>query len=86
MHGDPRFDAIGKRTITVELIHVVRASDNSFETLWKEHVYEGGVEVRTEQYRGLASVILESVDGIDSLSRNPIGLYIERFDWSRDAN
>jgi type IV secretory pathway TrbF-like protein/sugar phosphate permease len=81
---EPQFRSIGKRAISVELIHVVRASDDSFEISWKEHSYESGIRVNSEQFTGRVFLILGSPDAAGSLSRNPIGLYINRIDWSRD--
>jgi type IV secretion system protein VirB5 len=82
----PQFRSIGKRAISVELIHVVRASDDSFEISWKEHSYESGIRVKSEQFTGRVFVVLGSPDAAGSLSRNPIGLYINRFGWSRDLS
>lgn len=83
---EPQFKSIGKRAISVELIHIVRASDDSFEISWKEHSYESGIRVSSEQFTGRVFVILGSPDAADPVSRNPIGLYINRFDWSRDLS
>jgi type IV secretion system protein VirB5 len=83
---EPQFRSIGKRAISVELIHVVRASDDCFEISWKEHSYESGIRVNSEQFTGRVFVVHGSPDAAGSLSRNPIGLYINRIDWSRDLS
>ena len=83
---EPQFRTIGKRAISVELIHVVRASDDSFEIGWKEHSYESGIIVNSERFTGRVFVVLGSPDAAGPVSRNPIGLYINRFDWSRDLS
>jgi type IV secretory pathway TrbF-like protein/sugar phosphate permease len=77
---------VGKRAIIVEIANVVRASDASFEIHWTERSYENGAEVKAEQFVGCAFFVLRDVDASQSLSKNPIGLYIDHFDWSRRAD
>ena len=73
------FTRIGPRQITVEVTYVVRASKNAFEIQWKEHTYENGAVVKSEQFTGVAEIIFKPP--ADTLS-NPLGLYLHAFHWS----
>src|SRR5262249_40162858 len=80
--ADP-FAQIGWRPVEVEILYVIRASDNSFEIHWKEVAYEGETLSRTDTFTGTAEIVLEPVRSADPL-RNPLGLYVRAFRWSRD--
>lgn len=81
-HANP-FMHIGSRPVTAEVLYVVRASDSSFEVRWKEHTYETGAIVKSEHFTGVAEVIFEPITTAEML-RNPLGLYVHAFTWSRD--
>lgn len=80
---DP-FTKIGARTVTVEVISVVRASGDSFETRWKESTYENGAVAKTERFTGVFTVILKTPTTAEMLRKNPLGLYVHSLNWSRD--
>lgn len=77
------FMHIGSRPVTAEVLYVVRASDSSFEVRWKEHTYETGAIAKSENFTGIAEVIFEPITTAEML-RNPLGLYVHAFTWSRD--
>jgi type IV secretion system protein TrbF len=81
--ADP-FGKIGARTATVEVISVVRASDDSFEIRWKESTYENGAVAKVERFTGVATVILKPPTTPDVLRKNPLGLFVHSINWSRD--
>ena len=81
--ADP-FARIGARTVTVEVISVVRASGDSFEIRWKESVYENGAVAKSERFTGVVTVILKTPSTAETLRNNPLGLYVHSVNWSRD--
>ena len=81
--ADP-FGKIGARTATVEVISVVRASGESFEIRWKESTYENGAVAKVERFTGVATVILKPPTTPDILRKNPLGLFVQSINWSRD--
>lgn len=81
--ADP-FTKIGARTATTEVTSVVRASNDSFEIRWKESTYENGAVAKTERFTGVVSVILKSPSNVETLRKNPLGLYVHSLNWSRD--
>ncbi|MBL4574487.1 MAG: conjugal transfer protein TrbF [Opitutaceae bacterium] len=80
---DP-FERIGERSIAVEVTSVVRASDTSFQIKWREAVHENGSLVATETYTAILSLILQQPKTIDQLRKNPLGIYVHGFNWSKD--
>lgn len=80
---DP-LNEVGRTTVSVEVLSVVRASDNSFNIRWREKAYASGMLTSTERYSGVATIVLEQPTTPDGLSRNPLGLYVHAFTWSRD--
>jgi type IV secretion system protein TrbF len=75
---------VGRVTIAVEMLSVVRASPDSFQLRWREKTYANGVLTSAERYSGVATIVLDSPTTPDNLQRNPLGLYVHSFTWSRD--
>ena len=81
-HANP-FMHIGSRPVTVDVLYVVRASDSSFEVRWKENTYETGAMAKSENFTGIAEIVFKPINITETL-RNPLGLYVHAFTWSRD--
>jgi len=81
--NDP-FANVGKRTVAVEVISVVRASPESFALRWRESTYASGALIDVERYSGVASVVIAPSSSPQQLAKNPLGLYVHNFNWSRD--
>jgi len=81
--NDP-FAQVGKTTVAVEVLSVVRASPNSFNLRWRESSYNSGTLVKVERYTGVATVVIDQPSDPERLSKNPLGLYVHAFTWSRD--
>jgi type IV secretion system protein VirB5 len=79
------FAKIGTQPITVDIIYVVRASTDSFEMRWKEQTYENGAIVKTDRFTGVANLVFKSPNTTERISKNPLGLYVDAFNWSSDA-
>ncbi|MBL4576735.1 MAG: conjugal transfer protein TrbF, partial [Opitutaceae bacterium] len=81
---DP-FKEIGKRSVTVEITSVVRASENSFQIKWSEQHYRSGVLQSTYHHTAILSIILQQPRDVEQLRRNPLGIYVHGLNWSRDV-
>ena len=77
------FDLVGERTVSVEVASVVRASDSSFQVEWTETTFERGMESGKSRWTAILGVVQRSPVNADVLRRNPLGIYIDAIDWSR---
>ena len=81
--ADP-FGHVGERTVSVQVTSVVRASDRSFQVKWIETSYERGAQAGSAHWTGILTVVLKPPASADALRRNPLGLYVDAVDWSRE--
>lgn len=81
--ADP-FGHIGERTVSVQVTSVVRASDRSFQVKWIETDYERGDQTGATHWTAILTVLLEAPSSTDRLRKNPLGLYVDAVDWSRE--
>jgi len=77
------FVKVGSRSVTVEVIYVLRASNKSFEFRWREDTYEHGKITKIEHYTGIAQIVIKPTNATAALA-NPLGLYVHAFTWARD--
>ena len=78
------FGHVGERTVSVQVTSVVRASDRSFQVKWIETSYERGALAGSAHWTGILSVVIKPPASADALRRNPLGLYVDAIDWSRE--
>jgi type IV secretion system protein VirB5 len=78
------FAEVGRRTVSVQVTSVVRASDDSFRINWTEQAYERGSLSGTSRWTAVATLKLEPPRSAEVLRKNPLGLYIDAIDWSRE--
>ena len=78
---DP-FSRIGKETIAVQVVSVVRATENSFQVRWIERSYEGGTVRDTRRMTGLFSIVVTPPRTPELIARNPLGIYVHEFNWT----
>ncbi|MBB5708356.1 conjugal transfer protein TrbF [Sphingopyxis panaciterrulae] len=81
--SDP-FAQVGTRSVSVEITSVVRASPRSWQVKWKESAYERGSLAATSRWTAMLTVAVKPPRSADVLRRNPLGLYVEAIDWSRE--
>jgi len=81
--NDP-FKAVGERTVSVQITSVVRASDNSFQVKWTEQIFEHDALARTEHWTAILSVVTKQPTTAEILNKNPLGLYVNGVNWSRE--
>ena len=83
--ADP-FANIGERTVSVQVTSVVRASDRSFQVKWTETAYERGTEAGTSHWTAILTIVIKPPSDADTLRRNPLGVYVDAVDWSRELD
>lgn len=80
------FDRIGERTVSVQVTSVVRASDQSFQVKWIETAFDRGAQDGITRWTAILSVKSRPPRSADTLRRNPLGIYIDAIDWSRELD
>jgi type IV secretion system protein VirB5 len=83
--NDP-FAQIGTRSVSVQITSVVRASETSFQVKWIEQVFERGTWARTERWTAILSVVMQPPRTAEQLRKNPLGLFVNAIDWSRELD
>jgi len=78
------FARIGERTVMVQVTSVVRASDRSFQVKWVETAFERGTVAGTSRWTAILTIVTTPPTSADTLRRNPLGIYIDAIDWSRE--
>ncbi|WP_447763772.1 conjugal transfer protein TrbF [Sphingopyxis panaciterrae] len=81
--SDP-FSQVGTRSVSIEITSVVRASPRSWQVKWKESVFERGSLAATSRWTAMLTVSVKPPRSADVLRKNPLGLYVEAIDWSRE--
>jgi len=78
------FGQFGRRTVAVQVTSVVRASDRSFQVKWTETAYERGTAADSSRWTAILSVTVLPPSSAETLRKNPLGLYVDAIDWSRE--
>jgi type IV secretion system protein TrbF len=78
------FAEIGRRTVSVQVTSVVRASDSSFQVKWRESLFERGSLASTSDWTAILTVRIETPKSAETLRKNPLGLYVDGIAWSRE--
>jgi len=81
--SDP-FADFGRKTVSVQVTSVVRASDISFRVGWTEQQYERGSLASTSRWTAVLTIKLKLPRSTEVLRKNPLGLYVDAIDWSRE--
>ncbi|MFT5331009.1 MAG: type IV secretory pathway TrbF-like protein [Parasphingorhabdus sp.] len=78
------FAEVGQKTVSVQIVSVVRASDTSFQVKWRESEYERGSLARTSEWTAILTVKVKTPRSVEILRKNPLGLYVDAIAWSRE--
>jgi type IV secretion system protein VirB5 len=78
------FADVGRRTVSVQVTSVVRASDRSFQVKWTETEYERGNLVGSARWTAILTIVLKAPRDAETLRKNPLGLYVDAIDWSKE--
>jgi type IV secretory pathway TrbF-like protein len=81
--NDP-FANLGKLQISVEVSSVIRASPASFRVAWIQRSYENGSLSATERWTAILTVVIDTPRDADRLRKNPLGVYVNAINWSRE--
>jgi type IV secretion system protein TrbF len=81
--NDP-FGRIGKIEVAVEISSVIRASDDSFRVAWIERRYQDGNLAATEHWTAILTIVIKTPHDADGLRKNPLGVFINAVNWSRE--
>jgi type IV secretion system protein VirB5 len=81
--ADP-FARVGREQVAVEVRSVVRASPESFRVEWTENHYAAGALAASEHWTAILTVELRPPHDPDTLSRNPLGVYVTHLDWTKE--
>ena len=81
--NDP-FTKVGKQQVSVEVSSVIRASPGSFRVAWAERNYENGQIATTSRWTAILSIIVEPPRNADRLRANPLGIFVNAINWSRE--
>lgn len=83
--NDP-FVKVGKQQVAVEVSSVIRASPDSFRVAWTERRYEGGQLTTSERWTAILTIVIQPPRDADRLKANPLGIYINAINWSREMS
>jgi len=70
--------------VAVEVRSVVRASPQSFRVEWTENHYAAGALAASEHWTAILTVALTPPKDAETLSRNPLGVYVTHLDWTKE--
>jgi type IV secretion system protein VirB5 len=80
------FAQVGERTVSVQVTSVVRASDKSFQVKWVETAFERGAQTGSARWTAILTVVTRTPASADVLRKNPLGIYVDAIDWSRELD
>ena len=81
--NDP-FANVGKVQVAIEISSVIRASPSSFRVAWVERRYQDGSLATTERWSAILTVAVQPPRDADRLRKNPLGIYINAINWSKE--
>ncbi|MEG3145026.1 conjugal transfer protein TrbF [Sphingomonas sp. RT2P30] len=81
--NDP-FAEIGKVQVAVDVSSVIRASNESFRIAWVERRYQDGSLAATEHWSAILTIIVQQPTTPDALRKNPLGLFVNAINWSKE--
>ncbi len=81
--SDP-FKTVGTVQVSVDVSSVIRASGDSFRVAWVERRYVSDALTTTERWSAILTVAIQPPSDPDRLKKNPLGLYVNALDWSKE--
>lgn len=81
--ADP-FAGLADTQVAVDVKNVVRASADSFRIAWDERRYDHGQLSTTTHWTAILTIVVRTPTDAETLSRNPLGLYIHAINWSQN--
>ena len=78
------FGRIGRSQVSVDIVSVIRASDDSFRITWVERRYVDDALATTERWSAIVTVVLQTPTDAERLKKNPLGIYVHAINWSKE--
>ncbi|MGY3461746.1 type IV secretory pathway TrbF-like protein [Bradyrhizobium sp. LM3.4] len=78
------FAKLGKTQVAIEVSSVIRASPESFRLAWIERRYDNGQLAATERWSAILAIVVETPRDLDRLRKNPLGIYVNAINWSKE--
>lgn len=81
--GSSPFERAKTSTVAIEVNNIVALSNQTYQIDWTEYERDRkGKETGTRRFRGIATVTLTAPQDEAIIRLNPIGLYVQDFDWT----
>ena len=81
--GNSPFEKAKTSTVAIEVNNIVALSNQTYQIDWTEYERDRkGKETDTRRFRGIATVALTAPQDEAIIRLNPIGLYVQDFDWT----
>lgn len=84
-NNDP-FAQVGRVQIAVDVSSVIRASKDSFRVAWTERRYQDGTLIETSRWSAILTTVVQPPRTPDALRKNPLGLFINAINWSKELS
>jgi type IV secretion system protein VirB5 len=82
--GNDPFAHVGESSASIEVTSVIRASPNSFQVRWIERKFTNGAAAGLERWTAILTIVLTLPRDEAHLRKNPLGLYVDGLNWSRE--
>lgn len=82
---DP-FADVGRIQVGVEVSSIIRASPSSFRVAWTERRFIDGRLSAAERWTAILTVTIQTPRTADDLRKNPLGVLVHAFNWSKEIN
>lgn len=82
--ADDPFAKLGKMQVAVEVSSVIRASPHSFRVAWIERRYDNAQLAASERWTAILTIVVEPPRDADRLRKNPLGIYVNAINWSKE--
>lgn len=83
--NDP-FADVGRIQVGIEVSSIIRASPSSFRVAWTERRFVDGRLATTERWTAILTVTVQPPRTADDLRKNPLGVLVHAFNWSKEID
>jgi type IV secretion system protein VirB5 len=78
------FERLTKETVRVKVNSIVQINTNTYQVDWEEIVSDPrGVKLRTDSFKASITILMVPPATQSEIMKNPIGLYIKEFNFSK---
>lgn len=83
---DDPFAKVEHEQVEVDVESVVRASDSSFQVTWRERHIRDGAIIATERWRAFLTIEIASPTDPTRFKTNPLGIWVDAINWSKELS